>query len=154
MKNLIIKISCMALILVMFAEYNAVTATRLANEKVEQVKAEQAVQTAGSGTEAAGAAQTAAGGASGAGYKDGTYVGSAQGYGGTVSVEVTIENGSITKIEPIAHGGEDAAYWDMAVAVIPQIIESQGANADTVSGATFSSTGIINAVIEALQQAM
>lgn len=96
----------------------------------------------------------AAGGASGAGYKDGTYVGSAQGYGGTVSVEVTIENGSITKIEPIAHGGEDAAYWDMAVAVIPQIIESQGADADTVSGATFSSTGIINAVIEALQQAM
>ena len=143
----------MALILVMFAEYNAVTATRLANEKVEQVKAEQAAQTAASAGQT-DSAQAAESSAAGAGYKDGTYVGSAQGYGGTVSVEVTIENGSIAKIEPISHGGEDAAYWDMAVAVIPQIIESQGASADTVSGATFSSTGIINAVIEALQQAM
>ena len=100
-------------------------------------------------TTSAGAAAS-----TGAGYKDGKYVGSAQGYGGTISVEVTIEEGSITNIEAIAHGSEDAAYWDMCSGVIPQLIETQGAKADTVRGATFSSTGIINATIDALSQAM
>ena len=143
MKNLLIKICCIALILVAFAEYNSVTATRMANEAIAKAEAEAAMQQAGDGSESDQGA-----------YKDGTYVGSAQGYGGTVSMEVTIENGNITKIEAIAHGGEDAAYWSMCNGVIPQLIESQGAKADTVSGATFSSAAIINGTIDALQQAL
>lgn len=150
MNNLLIKIICVFLVLLAFAEYNSVTATRLAEETVAKVEAEAASAGAGSGSGSAGGAAQAAG----AGYKDGKYVGSAQGYGGTVSVEVTIEGGSITNIEAIAHGGEDAAYWDMCSGVIPQLIETQGEKADTVSGATFSSTGIINATIDALSQAM
>ncbi|MBQ9059839.1 MAG: FMN-binding protein [Firmicutes bacterium] len=149
MNNLLIKIICVFLVLVAFAEYNSVTATRLAEETVAKVEAEAASAGAAGGAGSGGAAESA-----GAGYKDGKYVGSAQGYGGTVSVEVTIEGGSITNIEAIAHGGEDAAYWDMCSGVIPQLIETQGAKADTVSGATFSSTGIINATIDALSQAM
>ena len=150
MNNLLIKIICVFLVLLAFAEYNSVTATRLAEETVAKVEAEAASAGAGGGSGSAGGAAKAAG----AGYKDGKYVGSAQGYGGTVSVEVTIEGGSITNIEAIAHGGEDAAYWDMCSGVIPQLIETQGEKADTVSGATFSSTGIINATIDALSQAM
>ncbi|MBQ9014532.1 MAG: FMN-binding protein [Firmicutes bacterium] len=145
MNNLLIKIICVFLVLLAFAEYNSVTATRIADETVAKAEAEAAAVQTGAGDSA---------GSAGGGYKDGTYVGSAQGYGGTVSVEVTIEGGSITNIEAIAHGGEDAAYWDMCSGVIPQLIETQGAQADTVSGATFSSTGIINATIDALSQAL
>lgn len=41
----------------------------------------------------------------------------------------------------------------MAEDIIPKIIEAQSADVDTVSGATFSSTGIRDAVSEALKQA-
>ena len=151
MKNVMIKTICICLIVVAFAEYNVVTASRLADEAVSGAQAAQAVPAEGaSSAEGTQAEQTA----QGAGYKDGTYRGSAQGYGGTITVEVTIENGSITRIDAVEHSGEDAAYWNMCSGVIPQLIETQGENADTVSGATFSSSGIINATIEALSQAM
>jgi uncharacterized protein with FMN-binding domain len=41
----------------------------------------------------------------------------------------------------------------MAQDIIPTIIEHQSADVDTISGATFSSTGIKNAVQEALHKA-
>ncbi len=87
-------------------------------------------------------------------YNDGTYTGSAQGYGGSITVEVTIENDLITDITPVSHSGEGAAYWDMASDMIPAMIEAQSPNVDTVSGATFSSRGIHNAVTEALRNAL
>lgn len=87
-------------------------------------------------------------------YKDGTFSGSAQGYGGTITMEVTIKDDVITDIKAVSHSGEDAAYWDMAKDMIPQIIQTQNPNVDTVSGATFSSTGIHNAVTIALQNAL
>ena len=144
MKSVMIKTICICLIVVAFAEYNVVTAGRLADEAVSSAQTSQAPQGGGAGTATdAQTGQTA----QGAGYKDGTYRGSAQGYGGTITVEVT-------RIDAVEHSGEDAAYWNMCSGVIPQLIETQGENADTVSGATFSSSGIINATIEALSQAM
>lgn len=66
---------------------------------------------------------------------------------------VTVENGTISEIEITSADGEDKAYLSMAEDIIPKIIEAQSVDVDTVSGATFSSTGIRDAVSEALKQA-
>jgi len=68
-------------------------------------------------------------------------------------VLVTVENGTISEIEITSADGEDKAYLSMAEDIIPKIIEAQSADVDTVSGATFSSTGIRDTVSEALKQA-
>ncbi len=86
------------------------------------------------------------------GWKDGTYTGSAKGFGGTVSVKVTIRNGKISSIS--ASGSkETSTYWKSAQAVKGRIIKAQNPRVDAVSGATYSSNGIINAVIAALNKA-
>ena len=41
----------------------------------------------------------------------------------------------------------------MAEDIIPKIMDAQSTEVDTISGATFSSTGIRDAVSEALKQA-
>ena len=87
-------------------------------------------------------------------YKDGTYQGEAEGFGGTVAVEVKIEKGKITAVEIVSAQKEDGAYLSMAKDIIPKIIEAQSADVDTISGATFSSTGIKNASQEALEKAV
>ena len=86
-------------------------------------------------------------------YKDGTYTGSAQGFGGAITVQVTLVNDEITDIQVTGAPGEDSAYLSQAEGVISSIISAQSTDVDTVSGATFSSTGIINAVVDALGKA-
>lgn len=86
-------------------------------------------------------------------YADGTYNGEAQGYGGTVSVAVTIQDGTITDVAIVSAKQEDAAYFDAAKSVIDEILEAQTTAVDTVSGATFSSNGILHAVADALGKA-
>ena len=86
-------------------------------------------------------------------YADGTYTGEAQGYGGTVSVAVTIQDGTITDVAIVSAKQEDAAYFDAAKGVIDEILEAQTTEVDTVSGATFSSNGILHAVADALGKA-
>ena len=83
-------------------------------------------------------------------YKDGTYTGEAEGYGGTIQVEVTLAGDEITSINVVSAPGEDSAYLSQAESVINSVISAQSTDVDTVSGATFSSTGILNAVDEAL----
>ena len=43
-------------------------------------------------------------------YKDGTYTGSAQGFGGAITVQVTLANDEITDIQVTSAPGEDSAY--------------------------------------------
>lgn len=86
-------------------------------------------------------------------YADGTYTGEAQGYGGPVKMEVTIENGQITDCTVLSAEKEDTAYFDAAQGVIDEVLDEQTAEVDTVSGATFSSRGILGAVEDALEQA-
>ena len=86
------------------------------------------------------------------GWKDGVYTGTAKGFGGPVTVRVTIKGGKIVKIT--AEGkSETASYWSRAQAVRSRIIKKQSPKVDAVSGATYSSNGIINAVINALNKA-
>lgn len=100
----------------------------------------------------AGGAQTASAQAGGK-YKDGTYRGSAQGFGGTVTVKVTVEDGYISDIQVVSADGEDAAYYNMAIDVLDSIIADQSSDVDVVSGATYTSNGIIGAAKEALGKA-
>lgn len=86
-------------------------------------------------------------------YKDGTYTGSGQGYGGEIHVTVTVSGGEITDITVDAHDGEDPAFYTIATGIIDKIIEAQSADVDTITGATLSSTGIKNAVAAALEGA-
>lgn len=85
-------------------------------------------------------------------YKDGVYEGTGTGFAGDIKVEVTIKGGKITKIEIISciDGTE---YVEKAKGVISSIISNQSTNVDTVSGATYSSVGIIAAVRDALSKA-
>lgn len=87
-------------------------------------------------------------------YKDGTYTGEADGFGGTIRVEVKIEKSKIAEINVISAEKEDGAYLSMAKDIIPEIIDAQNADVDTISGATFSSTGIKNASEQALEKAV
>lgn len=100
----------------------------------------------------AGGAQTASAQAGGK-YKDGTYQGSAQGFGGTVTVKVTVEDGYISDIQVVSADGEDAAYYNMAIDVLDSIIADQSSDVDVVSGATYTSNGIIGAAKKALGKA-
>lgn len=77
----------------------------------------------------------------------------AQGYGGTVAVELTIENGKFTDLTVVSAEKEDAAYFDAASSLLDTILEEQSTDVDTVSGATFSSNGIIHATEDALRKA-
>lgn len=87
-------------------------------------------------------------------YKDETYTGEADGFGGTIQVEVKIEKSKIAEINVISAEKEDGAYLSMAKDMIPKIIDAQSADIDTISGATFSSTGIKNASEQALEKAV
>lgn len=86
-------------------------------------------------------------------FKDGVYEGTGSGFAGNITVEVTITNGVIESIEVVDAGKDDTAYVDMASGMIDDMLEAQSHDVDTVSGATFSSNGIKNAVAAALQEA-
>ena len=86
-------------------------------------------------------------------YKNGTYTGSGQGFGGNIVVQVVIEEGSIRKIDIIEAKGEDTAYLDQAKKIIHQMLNAQTWEVDTASGATYSSNGIREAVQNALKEA-
>lgn len=88
-------------------------------------------------------------------YKDGTYTGEGTGFrGGTTKVSVTISKGKITSINTISNG-DTPEFYERAESVVPdEIISAQSTSVDTVSRATFSSRGIIDAVADALNKAI
>ena len=88
-----------------------------------------------------------------AAYKDGTYYGTADGFGGPIKVEVVIQDGKILSIRVTDASDETGEYLSKAKGVIQRILSKGSPNVDSVSGATYSSTGIINAVKRALSQA-
>ena len=83
---------------------------------------------------------------------DGVYTGSGQGFNGPIRVRVTVSGGNITNVEILSHS-DDAPYFNRAKAVIGRLLGKPGKSVDTVSGATYSSRGIIYAVRNALANA-
>ena len=86
-------------------------------------------------------------------WKDGTYTGSGKGFGGNISVKVTVKDGKIKSIDVTSASGETASYFSKAKGIIPKMISGQTTNVDVASGATYSSNGIIKAVRNALSKA-
>ena len=87
-----------------------------------------------------------------AAYRDGTYYGTGKGFAGTMKVKVDIAGGKIASISIVSTKDGDS-YVKSASSLLDTIVEKQSTNVDTVSGATFSSRGIIAAVRSALSQA-
>jgi Polyferredoxin len=86
-------------------------------------------------------------------YKDGTYIGTGNGYRSGLQVAVTIKDGKISNIE-IGSNNETPRFADRPFNIVPnEIIEAQYTDVDGVSGATRSSNGIKEAVKDALSQA-
>ena len=90
-------------------------------------------------------------------YKDGVYTGKAQGYAGTVTVTVTVENGKISKVEASGEK-ETPSRWQMAIAIIENLLglgkDSDVDAVETIGGATISSAAIKAAVQDALKNAV
>ena len=143
MKDFLIRSFCLGAVILILAGYNQVLKDRSKDEEITKLEVqvtklqqekEKTVDIKGT-------------------YPDGRWEGGAKGFGGMITVLVTVENGTISEIEITSADGEDKAYLSMAEDIIPKIIEAQSADVDTVSGATFSSTGIRDTVSEALKQA-
>lgn len=87
------------------------------------------------------------------GYTAGTYAAEADGYGGPVKVEVTFSETEITDAEILSHS-ETAGLGDAALERMKeQILVGQTLAVDTVAGATISSSAMIAAIEDAVQQA-
>lgn len=80
---------------------------------------------------------------------DGTYYGSADGFKSVISVAVTVKGGYIEKIDIVSQA-DDPDYMQMAEKMVDRIVNWQSTSIDTVTGATYSSRGIRDAVSEAL----
>jgi len=90
---------------------------------------------------------------SGAVLKDGTYQGSANGYSGTTTVSVTVSGGSVTDITVVSEN-DSQQFFSRAETLLDTIVGEQSLEVDAVSGATYSSAGLVNAVYNALQGAV
>lgn len=140
-----IKTCNLILVVALLFGYQAVVQNRAQKETIAELEYELQQKTVSGHPEEVDGADSP--------YADGTYTGEAQGYGGTVAVELTVENGKITDLTITSAEKEDTAYLDAASAVIDSILEQQSTDVDTVSGATFSSNGILHAAEDAMRKA-
>ena len=68
-----------------------------------------------------------------------------------MTTQVTVKDGYIDAVQVVDAPNEDGPYLEQAVKLIDDMIAKQTPNVDTVSGATFSSAGIINGAVQALE---
>lgn len=147
-KNFITKILCFLIIFAAFIPYQA-RASRKAEAEAENAAAIAEVEAANREVR-----KRMADAENSSPYEDGVYQGTAEGFGGPVSVEVTIEGGDLTVIRLLDVSGEDPAYLTQVESLLDQMLLTQGVDVDTISGATFTSKGLIHAVTEALRKAL
>ena len=84
--------------------------------------------------------------------EDDVYQGTAEGYGGDLELEVTLENDEIIDIEILSHSETEGFAEDALEEVPSSIIETQSTDVDAVSGVTKTSEAIMEAVESALEQ--
>ena len=87
--------------------------------------------------------------ASGA-YENGVFTGSGNGFRGSTEVEVTVENGSISEITVLSYEDDPEFFNKAQASVLQAILSAQTPAVDAVSGATYSSNSIMEAVANAL----
>ena len=82
-----------------------------------------------------------------------TLTGIGEGFGGPIEVEVTMDGDTITAVEVVSHS-ETPGISDPAIEETPAaIVEANSTEVDVVSGATYTSEGIIYAVNNAIDPA-
>lgn len=86
-------------------------------------------------------------------YKDGVTTGTGKGFRGDTNVQVTVEDGYITDITVLSYEDDSEFFNKAQSSVIREIISEQSQEVDAVSGATFSSNSLIEAVSEAVELA-
>ncbi|HAV89889.1 MAG TPA: hypothetical protein DCW44_01235 [Eubacterium sp.] len=86
-------------------------------------------------------------------YKDGSYKGSGEGFGGKIIVEVTIEKDYIKEAKIISKKNETPEYISQAEKLLDDVVSKQTIKVDAVSGATLSSNGILAALDDAMNKA-
>ncbi|MGI6578750.1 MAG: FMN-binding protein [Saccharofermentanales bacterium] len=72
------------------------------------------------------------------------------GFRGTTEVSVTVKDGMIIDITVESYADDDQFFGKAQSGIIDAILSEQTINVDTVSGATFSGNGIIEAVANAM----
>ncbi|MBC5629685.1 flavocytochrome c [Clostridium sp. NSJ-6] len=85
------------------------------------------------------------------GIPDGTYTGEGTGKGGKIVVELTMKDSKISDIKVVEHG-ETPGYADALEKMSAEMITKNTLEVDMVSGATLSSTGILEAVKDAFNK--
>lgn len=90
---------------------------------------------------------------SGAVLADGVYQGSGQGYQSTITVEVTVEQGRVTNIT-VLEQNDTPNFYAYAETIPDTVVEEQSLQVDAVTGATYSSAGLLNAIEDALSGAV
>lgn len=158
MRGFWIKAVNLLMAVALMAGYNGVLEMRAKEDEIARLTAELAGSklTAQANAEvktSAGQKDSAEEGEEASGLKDGTFEGEAEGFGGPVRVEVTVAGGKIADVQVTEAKGEDSAYLGMAEDITEDIVEQQSADVDTISGATFSSTGIREAAALAIEKA-
>ncbi len=86
---------------------------------------------------------------------DGTYTGVADGYGPDLTVKVTVAGNVISTVQVVSHHEDGVSHYGRAIDAIPAaIVAQQTPVVDSISGATYTSDGIMKAVINALEPAV
>lgn len=147
-KNFILRVVNLLLILAVLGRYQQVAVVRAAAAAERQQEIREVEAYNASLQKAAQEAEEAE-----AGIQDGTYEGSAFGFGDLITVSVTIKDGRITDIAVLDASGEDRPYYNQSLPLLDEMIDKQSTEVDTVSGATLPSEGLIGAVADALGKA-
>lgn len=148
-KNFILRVVNLLLILAVLGRYQQVAVVRAAAAAERQQEIREVEAYNASIQKAAQEAEEAE-----AGIQDGTYEGSAFGFGDLITVSVTIKDGRITDISVLDASGEDRPYYNQSLPLLDEMIGKQSTEVDTVSGATLTSEGLIGAVADALGKAV
>ncbi|MDY0236272.1 MAG: 4Fe-4S binding protein [Gudongella sp.] len=85
---------------------------------------------------------------------DGNYIGTGVGFGGTMYIDLSIENEKIKSIEVKSHRETSGYYEEVFKNLSRDIIRTQDLNLDVISGATASTRGFTSAVKNAVGQSM
>ena len=85
-------------------------------------------------------------------YNEGVYYGTAEGYNGDITVAIVIQENTLKAVLVIGEEDDDT-FFNRAMDVVTQMMKKQSTEVDTVSGATYSSKGLIQAVKNALEEA-
>lgn len=87
-------------------------------------------------------------------YTPGTYTGTSTGFGGDVSVTITVDSNQITEVKAVGDSETPTVGGAALEELAQQILDQQSSKIDGVTGATMTSNGIREAAEKAIKAAM